>query len=59
MQQRKCRVIFGFNDDSLFELPDEDTILNEVTTQDLTDVDMPVEDLTLKDGILLPKLEKD
>ena len=44
--QRKCRVIFGFNDDSLFELPDEDTIMNEATTQDLTDVDMPVEDLT-------------
>ena len=59
MHQRKCRVISGFNDDSLFELPDEDTTLNEYTTHDLTAVDMSVEDLTLKYGILLPKLEKD
>ena len=59
MHQRKCRVIFGFNDDSLFELPDEDTTLNDDTTQGSTAVDMPVEVLTLKDGIRLQKLEKE
>ena len=58
MHQRKCKVIFGFEDENLVEFHDEDTALNAETNQNSSDVDMPIDHLIRKDGILLPKSDK-
>ena len=58
MHQRKCRVIFGFEDENLVQFLDDDTPLNAETNQTSAD-DMPISHLIRKDGILLPKSDKD
>ena len=59
MYQKKCRVIFGFEDENLVEFLDDDTALNAETNQNSSDDDMPIDHLIRKDGILLPKSDKD
>ena len=58
MHQRKCRVIFGFEDENLVQFLGDDTPLNAETNQTSAD-DMPISHLIRKDGILLPKSDKD
>ena len=59
MHQRKCRVIFGFEDEDLVEFHDEDIALNGVTSQNSSADDMPIDHLIREVGILLSKSDKD
>ena len=45
MHQRKCRVIFGFEDEDLVEFHDENTALNGETNQNSSADDMPIDHL--------------
>ena len=59
MHQRKCRVIFCFNDSHLSEYIDEDSGSDAVNVRNSPTVSVQIENFPLKDGIRLPKSDKD
>ena len=59
MHQRKCRVIFGFNEDQLNEHIDEDSGSDAENTRNRLTVGVQIEHFPLRDEIRLPKSDKD
>ena len=59
VDQRKCRVIFGFDDSHLNEHIDKDSGSNAENIRNRPTVSVQIENFPLKDGIRLPKSDKD
>ena len=59
MHQRKCRVIFAFDDDHLNPHIDEESGLDAENTKSPSTVGVKIEYFPLKDGIRLPKSDKE